>query len=389
MAIDSLLAVLLAALIATPIHSYILYPVAIWSISLIVRYRPPQEKGEPNVSVLISAFNEEKVIRERIANLMAQEYDPAKIEILVGSDCSSDSTNEILRELQAQYPEQMRIFLFAKRRGKAAVINDLVKEARHDILIFTDANTEFTPQAVRQLAEDYTDPKLGGVSGRIHFYESARARKDGVEEGNYFEYDSFIKEAEGNCGILIGAFGGFFSIRKMLYRPIPLDRAVTDDLFISLSVLSGGYKLYYKPQAVAYEESAHSMEQEYRRKVRYSATNFQTVSFFGDLLFGKRLLLSYALWSHKVIRWCIPVLLVLMLVVGAILYGQYPALDIVLYAQIAFYASALLGYLLSIAGIRIIVFSLPYYFVVTNIAVLAGLWRFVRGRHTIIWQPSR
>ncbi len=389
MTIDALLAIILVVLIAIPIHSYVLYPVAIWCLARIVRYRPPVEKSEPGVSILISAFNEEKVIRQRIENLIGQKYSIDKIEILVGSDCSSDSTNTILMELAAEHPELLRVFLFTDRRGKAAVVNDLVKEARHDILIFTDANTEFTPNAVQLLAEDYTDPELGGVSGRIYFVESAQARMDGVEEGNYFEYDSFLKKAEGDCGVLIGAFGGFFSIRKSLYRAIPLDRAVTDDLFISLSVLSGGSRLYYKPEAVAYEESAHSMEQEYRRKVRYSATNFQTMAFFTDLLFNRNLLISYALWSHKVIRWCIPALLVLIFAMSIATYGYHTALDIALYLQLALYGSALLGYLLSLVGIRFILFSLPYYFVVTNLAVLAGLWRFLRGRHSIIWQPAR
>ena len=376
-------------LIAISVHSYVLYPIVIWCSARVVRYRPPALKSEPGVSILISAFNEEKAIQQRIENLVGQDYPLEKIEILVGSDCSGDGTNAILHRMAALYPGLVRIFLFDERRGKAAVVNDLVREARHDVLIFTDANTEFTPHAVRQLVEDYTDPQLGGVSGRIHFYESAQARKDGVEEGNYFEYDGFIKKAEGDCGILIGAFGGFFSIRKSLYRPIPLERAVTDDLFISLSVLSGGYRLYYKPQAIAYEESAHSMEQEYRRKVRYSATNFQTVTFFTDLLFSRNLLLSYALWSHKVIRWYVPVLLILIFALGIAVYGYHPLLDIALYLQCALYGSALLGYLLSLVGVRFILFSLPYYFVVANLAVLAGLWRFLRGRHTIIWQPAR
>jgi cellulose synthase/poly-beta-1,6-N-acetylglucosamine synthase-like glycosyltransferase len=389
MASEFWLTIVLLVLLFLPFHSYVLYPLIIRIAALIVRYRPSAGNSTPPVSIIISAYNEENNIRARVRNLLEQEYDTAKMEILIGSDCSSDGTNTILLELQAQYPGLIRAFLFTERRGKAGVVNDLVQKAQHDIVIFTDANTEFTPRAVRQLVEDYTDPKLGGISGRIVFYESARARKAGVEESNYFEYDSFLKQSEGTCGILIGAFGGFFSIRKKLYRPIPLRRAVTDDLYISLSVLSGGYRFLYKPEAVAYEESAHSIEQEYRRKVRYSATNFQTMMYFGDLLFNRNLLLSYALWSHKVIRWFVPLLLFVIFFLNLALVGVHPLLDLFLLLQGAFYAAAVFGYVLSRFGIRIILFSLPYYFVVTNIAVLAGLWKFLRGRHTVIWQPAR
>lgn len=389
MASEFWLMIIFLVLLFLPFHSYVLYPLLIRSAALVVRYRPSAGHSMPSVSIIISAYNEENNIRARVQNLLEQDYDLAKIEILIGSDCSSDGTNAILLELQARYPELIRAFLFEERRGKAGVVNDLVQRAQHDIIIFTDANTEFTPRAVRQLVEDYTDPTLGGISGRIIFYESTQARQAGVEESNYFEYDNFLKQSEGACGILIGAFGGFFSIRKKLYRSIPLSRAVTDDLYISLSVLSSGYKFLYKPEAIAYEEAAQSVEQEYRRKVRYSATNFQTMMYFGDLLFNRNMLLSYAFWSHKVIRWFVPLLLVFIFFLNLALVGTHLSTDIFLLLQLAFYAAAVLGYVLSRFGIRIILFSLPYYFVVTNIAVLAGLWKFLRGRHTVIWQPAR
>lgn len=383
------LTLVLLVLMFLPLHSYVLYPLIMRCVALAIRYRPPVDHSTPSVSIIISAYNEENNIRTRVQNLLEQDYDLEKMEILIGSDCSDDGTNAILLELQEQYPGQIRTFLFRERRGKAGVVNDLVEQARHDIVIFTDANTEFTPGAVRQLVADYADPELGGVSGRIFFHESTRASRAGVEEGNYFEYDSFIKKSEGNCGTLIGAFGGFFSIRKKLYRPIPLALAVTDDLYISLSVLSSGYTLRYKPEAIAHEESAPGIEQEYRRKVRYSATNFQTILYFWDLLFNRNFLLSYALWSHKVIRWITPLLLPIIFFLSLALMGTNLLLDIFLLLQLTLYVAAALGYLLSRFGIRIIFFSLPYYFVVTNVAVLAGLWKFLRGKHTIIWQPAR
>lgn len=383
------LSLLLLLLVLLPVHSYVLYPLIITLISRFApSYKVPTTTRAP-ISIIISAYNEEAVIHQRIANLMTQGYGVENMEILVGSDCSSDATNHILQQLAQEHPTIVRIFLFEERRGKAAVVNDLVQHARHNIVLFSDANTEFTPQAVGQLAEAFSLPEIGGVSGRIHFYESKQAQQAGVEEGNYFEYDSLIKEAEGKLGVLIGAFGGFFAIRKELFRPIPLSHPVTDDLYISLSVLSSGYKLLYNPNAIAYEESAQNIEQEYRRKVRYSATNFQTLSFFTDLLFNSNVVLSYALWSHKIVRWGIPLLLAPILVLSIALWDYHLFIAVFLVLQLAFYGAALLGAILSVFKIRFIMFSLPYYFIITNMAVIAGLWRFLRGRHTIIWQPAR
>lgn len=383
------LALVLLLLVLLPLHSYILYPLIIKTIAFLTPYRPTCSIATVPVSIIISAYNEEVSIRQRVENLLIQDYDSANMEILIGSDCSSDNTNAILRELEQKHPGIIRIFLFDSRRGKAAVVNDLVSQAHNDIVLFTDANTEFTTQSVQQLVSSFSDAETGGVSGRIVFYESKQARQAGVEEGKYFEYDSFIKQAEGECGILIGAFGGFFAIRKKLFRPIPLLHPVTDDLYISLAVLSSGYKLLYKPTAIAYEESAQNIEQEYRRKVRYSATNFQTLSFFKDLLFNRNIVLSYALWSHKVIRWGIPFLLTPIFALSILLFGYHPAIDIFVFLQAVFYGAAILGAILSLFKIRFLVFSLPYYFVITNAAVIVGLWRFIRGQHTIIWQPAR
>ncbi len=262
---------------------------------------------EPTISILISAYNEEKVILKRIENIAGQKYDLSKIEVIVGSDNSSDRTNDILRELENKY-NWLKVFIFTQRRGKASVLNDLVDVAQNEILIFTDANTIFDNIAIQKITKGFSSEQVGGVCGRLILRETNENKYASVEERRYWEYETFIKKAEGRCGILIGANGGIFAIRRSLFEEIPED-AVTDDLFITLSVLKNNYRFMYRDDAIASEEVTSTMATEFRRKVRFAATNIQTLLYFRRLLFNKNVLLSFAFWSHKIIRWFFPFIL--------------------------------------------------------------------------------
>lgn len=369
------------------VHTYVLYPVIISLFSTVKKNIAKNGNYYPPVSILCSAYNEEKVIRERISNIAALDYDLSKVEVIIGSDCSDDKTNEILRELQEKY-NWLKVRAFSSRRGKAAVINDLVKLASKEILVFTDANTEFDKSALKKLTSHFSDPSTGGVSGRLVLVEPESNRLESVEEKKYWEYETIIKKAEGNCGILIGANGGIFAIRKDLFREIPTAKAVTDDFFVTLAVLDEGWKFRYEYDAFAFEKVGHSVEMEVRRKIRFAATNYQTLYFFRNLLFNKNLLLSYAFWSHKVIRWFLPFLMIFCLLANFLLLGAGMFFIITAALQTAFYLMGATGYIFSLMKIRISVFSMPYFFIVANGALLLGFYRFLRGRHSIIWQST-
>lgn len=369
-------------------NSYLIYPVLVWIIAKLKTESNEIEKEyQPSISILISAFNEEKVIEKRIRNIVDQEYAQDKIEILVGSDCSSDRTNEILKSLEKEI-SNLKVFLFDYRQGKAGVLNQLVKEAKNDILVFTDANTEFKRDALKNLVKHFYDKEIGGVSGKLTLLDKDSHKKAGVEEKNYWEFETFIKKAEGKLGILIGANGGIFAIRKELFEEIPLDKPVTDDFYLSLNVVKKGFKLIYEPKAEAYEEVAKDLNTEFKRKIRFAATNFQTISFFKTLLFNQNFLISYAFWSHKIIRWFLPVILILILILNALLISQNQIFEYLFYLQIFVYAAGLIGYLFIKAGVRIPLLSLLTYFLITNFALLLGLIRFLRKKHSVIWQST-
>jgi cellulose synthase/poly-beta-1,6-N-acetylglucosamine synthase-like glycosyltransferase len=365
----------------------VFYPIIVWIISRLAKKPKTTENYEPKISVIISAYNEKKVIEQRIKNLLEQDYDLNKIEIIVGSDNSSDGTNEILLRLQNEIP-QLKVFIFNYRQGKAGVINQLVNKANNDILVFTDANTEFKKDAIKKLVRHFLNEEIGGVSGKLVLVDRKLNQRAAVEEKDYWEFETLIKTSEGRLGILIGANGGIFTIRKNLFEKIPIEKAVTDDFFISLNVIKKGFKLIYEPEAQAFEEISSDFQTEFKRKVRFAATNFQTISFFKSLLLNKNLILSYAFWSHKIIRWFLPVILIFILILNIYLFNQSKVLEYFFYFQILIYLSALLGYLLLKYKIRIPLLSLLTYFFLTNFALLQGFIRFLRKKHSVIWEST-
>lgn len=376
-------------LVIVSINSYLIYPIFIWIFSLLLAKHKKKLSDEFNssLSILISAYNEEKVIEKRIRNILEQNYDLNKIEILVGSDHSNDKTNEILKKLENEIP-QLKIFIFNYRQGKAGVLNFLSEKASNEILVFTDANTEFDKNALRILVKHFENNEVGGVSGKLILIDDNEKLRRGVEEKSYWEYETFIKTSEGKLGILIGANGGIFAIRKNLFEKIPVDRPVTDDFFISLNILKKGFKFLYEPDAIAYEEIPKNIKTEFQRKVRFAATNFQTISFFKSLLFNKNILISYAFWSHKIIRWFLPIILILLFSLNLILMNYHYIFKYLLYLQIIFYGLALLNYFLNKLKVRIPLLSLLTYFFITNLALLIGLFRFLRKKHSVIWQST-
>lgn len=369
------------------INSFFLYPVVLYLASRKHTGRITEYGFEPSVSILIAAHNEEKVIEERIKNISTLNYDLNKIEVFIGSDYSTDKTNEILLEQEKKY-SWLHIFLSEERRGKAGILNEIFKRVNNEILVFTDANTHFHKDALKNLIEDFADETIGGVCGRLILVDSEKSKSEGVEESEYWKYETHIKKLEGTCGLLLAANGGIFAIRKELYEAIPIDNAVTDDLFVSLSVIAREFKFTYRIDALAYEDTGKDLSAEYLRKVRFGATNFQTLNYFKKLLWAENKFLSYNFFSHKVTRWFLPLLLILLLLISYFLSDFNFIVHKAYYFQVIIYLLALCGYLLSMIKIRIPVFSIPYFFAVSNIAMAEGFIKFIRKQHSVIWAST-
>jgi cellulose synthase/poly-beta-1,6-N-acetylglucosamine synthase-like glycosyltransferase len=280
-----------------------------------------------------------------------------------------------------------------ERRGKSAAINRAVKEARNDILIFSDANTILNPEATRNITRHYARPEVGGVAGEKKVVPASGAPDEvGAGEGLYWKYESSLKKLDSDFYSVVGAAGELFSLRKALYEPVP-DSVILDDFIISMKVAEKGYRIVYEPQAYAMELPSFSLEDEQKRKVRIAAGGFQAMVMLPSLFrFWKQPRLSFLYLSHRVLRWTLsPVCLILAFISNLVLFINevhilYGLLFII---QICFYGLALAAAITGPKGGGFKLMKLAYYFVFMNLSVILGFFRFLRGKQPSAWEKAR
>lgn len=370
------------------LHSYVIYPISIWFLNLISDKRYKFDATYlPNVSIIISVYNEEKVIENTIRNFLKLNYDIDKIEFIIGSDNSSDSTNEIILKLQKEIPS-IKFFLFSERRGKSQVLNDIVKHAESDILIFSDANSFYHKNALINMVKYYTDERVGGVSGKLKLIEFEEAKNSGSQEKRYWDLETWLKEKEGELGCLIGANGGIYSIKKDYVSEIPTLHPVMDDFYLTLKVLELKRDFLYQKDAVAEEYTAQSLEVEFNRKIRNNSINLSTIRSIRKLLLPSYGLISYGLWSHKIIRWFSPVLLILIFISNIFLMNCCAFYVYFFILQLIIYLLGMIGFVLKKNNYHVQPLLMIFYFIMTNVAMLIGLIKFIFGKHTAFWQST-
>lgn len=370
------------------INSIIIYPLAITILSVFKRKLNIYGKAPKSVSVLLSVYNGEDFIKNKIENICFLEQDDFSLEILVGSDGSVDRTNEILAECEKKFPE-LKVRYFEMRKGKASVLNELCKEAKGEILLFTDLHAIFSKNAAKEILTEFIDKEVGGTSGRLIYIESEKMSRESIEETKYWFLETQVKHAEGKLGILLGGTGAIFAIRKNFLSQIPTAKAVTDDLYLSLKVVSAGKRFTYCYNATAEIYLSRNLHVDYKRKVRTASTNFQTIMFFKNLLFNERILLSYSFWSHKIIRWFFPLILLTIFTTNVFIIRIHSYYEFLFYIQVGFYSLVILGYFLSLISVRIWLFSIPFFFIFANVALANGFIKFLKGEHSAIWEPTK
>jgi poly-beta-1,6-N-acetyl-D-glucosamine synthase len=367
-------------------YTYLLYPAVVWFATIVTPHRvsvAPQ--GDLTVTVIVSVFNEEDVLPAKLANLSAFDYPADRLTFLFGSDGSTDRTAAVLAE--ARVPG-FRSCAFSERRGKAAVLNDLVSMTSSDILVFSDANTMFRPDTVRKLIRHFADPAVGAVSGELRIDEHPES-VTGIGETSYWNYENLLKQMESNVDTIIGATGGVYAIRRELYSPLPTNKAVTDDLLIPLKILEMGYRTEYEREALAFERGEGSITSEFRRKARIGAQNFNTISEIAGLLNPRHGFRAFALWSHKIVRWYVPFLLCAILFATCGLAGESRFFSCVGLALAAFGVFAIAGFVLEHLKVRAGILTFPYYFLAMNTALFVGFLRFAFGRQAPTWGVAR
>ncbi len=363
-------------------HTYLLYPLSLPLLSLIMPSR--RRQGDPNahkVTLVIAAFNEEKVIEEKILNSFGLEFPHENLQILIGSDASNDQTHAIIEK----YAGEVELVVAARRGGKSAVLNQLVPLATGDILVFCDANTMLLKNALQKLLAHFDDPKVGCVCGRLILQDSGQSAL-GIGESMYWNLESEIKKMEGRLGIVIGANGGIYAIRKELFKPIPSHRTVMDDFFVTTQVLAKGKSAIYEPQAIGSEETSLEAYGEFHRKVRISQANFNLLHHYLPLLNPLKGLVAYGFFSHKLLRWVAPLILIAVLISNAFLIATEMIYSIAFSAQLLLYGLALSAFLSNGRSKKPRLLLVPFYFVSMNLALLLGMFKALFRNQGGMWK---
>lgn len=339
----------------------------------------------PTCTLIVAAYNEETFIREKIANTLLLNYPKGKLELIFVTDGSSDRTPEIVSEYA-----NIKLLHSNARLGKISAVHRAIETVTTEVMVFTDANTFLNPDALVLMCQHYRDNKVGAIAGekRVFIEETADAT---AGEGFYWKYESKLKEWDSELYSVVGAAGELFSIRKGLYEPVPAN-SVLDDFMISMRIAEKGYRIVYEPNAFAMETSSANITEELKRKVRIAAGGIQSVIWLKSLLNPFKFpILSFQYISHRVLRWTVtPILMILTFLLNIIIVLETAAMiyHVLLIAQIFFYAAAYIGKLMEERKIKVKLFFIPYYFCIMNYAVLAGLIRFFFGEQSVIWEKA-
>ena len=310
------------------LYVYVGYPILIWMLARAFgrEPRPPAESAgvDPgSISMIIAACDEEAVIGDRLLDALAMDYPGHHLEIIVGSDGSRDRTAEVVRGFADR---GVRLLEFARRRGKAAVLNDTVAEARGDVLLMTDANTRFDPAAALKLTRWFRDPRVGAVVGRLVLVDPCTGNN---ADGLYWRYETFLKKCEARLGASMTANGAIYALRRDLYEPTP-PATIVDDLVIPLlAKLRTGCTIVYDPEAIAFEETAPDVRAEFGRRARIGAGGFRSIGMLWRLLDPRWGWVAVTFPSHKILRWFCPFFLIGALL-GSLVLRDRPAYGVAL-----------------------------------------------------------
>ncbi|MEO1263770.1 MAG: glycosyltransferase [Bacteroidota bacterium] len=349
------------------------------------------DEFQPAVTFIVAAYNEEDWIEDKIRNCLAFDYPKNKIEYWFVTDGSNDRTMELVENFPAPEGTIIKLLHKPERAGKIAAVERIMPMVKSPITIFTDANTEVNPEAIKNIVRHYANPKVGAVAGekRIKMDESSDATGSG--EGIYWKYESKLKTWDSELYSVVGAAGELFSIRTALFVNVPKDTYI-EDFVMTMRIAQKGYKVVYEPQAFAAESQSASMGEELKRKIRIAAGGLQTFWRLRELLLPfKQPILTFQYLSHRALRWtfaplALPVIFILNIVLlksGKTIYTW------LLVAQVVFYFFALLGYLFEQRKLKIKAFFVPYYFCFMNYAMYRGFFRLMAGRQSVKWEKAK
>lgn len=357
------------------------YPLLVWAGAKRSRRVFVRQNAPRSLSIVIVAHNEATNLPRKLASLWACHHSNWIREILIGSDGSTDDTVAVVRALSDR---RVRVVEFTERRGKPAVLNDLVPACTGEFVLLADSRQEFDQDCLVRLLENFADPKVGVVSGELVLRSQPGETTAAHGIGFYWKYEKFIRKCESAFRGVPGATGACYVIRKSLFRPIPAE-TILDDVAIPMQAVIQGYRCLFESRALIFDSPSQSTQQESVRKRRTIAGAAQLIRLFPGWLWPASNPLCFEFVSHKLLRLISPVLLLLVLIINVAL-AELPIYRLILVAQIAFYAAALAGWWAQRIGRKAACFGPPLMFLSLNLTTVLALWDAMRSRYRVTWQ---
>jgi cellulose synthase/poly-beta-1,6-N-acetylglucosamine synthase-like glycosyltransferase len=368
--------------LAVLIYTYAGYPALTLLLGRLMRRRVATGGHEPSITVVIAAYNEAAVVGGTIENKLALDYPRSKLQIIVVSDASTDDTDRIA---QRYTDAGVLVLRQTPRRGKTAALNMAAERATGDLIVFADANSMYAPDTLRMLARNFSDPTVGYVTGRLVYGGGAQSAV-GVGCRAYMAYEDLLRRSETRLGSIIGVNGGVDAVRRNLFTPMRDDQL--PDFVLPLHVVRRGYRVVYEPDAILHENTLTTSKAEYRMRVRVALRAWWAMADMLALLDPRRYgMFSFQLFSHKVLRYAVFAAIPVFYAAAATL-----SVDGLVYQASYLLASALLilaavGWLAERIGYSSPVLSIPYYFVLINVAAGQALVKFLSGKKQAVWTP--
>lgn len=367
------------------IYIYVGYPVVVFLLATIIGRDVRKASIEPKVTVLISAFNEEREIERTVLNKLSQNYPPDYLEVIVVSDGSTDRTDKIVKSLAEHSGGRVKFLRQEPRQGKTQALNIAIADASGDIIVFADANSMYERNTIRELISGFADPSVGYITGRMAYTNPDRS---GIGEGSgiYMRYENWLRNLETKLGSVVGVDGGVDAIRRELYRPMRSDQL--PDFVLPLSIIEQRKRVVYEPDAVLYESALSNIADELRMRVRVSLRALWALYDKRNLLNPLRFpLFAWQLLSHKVLRYGAFLPITGLFAFSSLLVGTnffYLGFFIL---QLIIYTLAALGHfwrsMISLSEKLLI----PYYFTVLNVACAIAFWKFLNRQKMVLWKP--
>ena len=355
------------------------------------RFLKTNKNYEPNVCLFVTAFNEKDYVHQKVENSFSLDYPKEKIQYVWVTDGSDDGTPKLLEKY-----DRLEVYHLSERRGKMHAMNRGVKFVKAPIIIFSDTNTILGNQSIREIVTKFSNKKTGCVAGEKRIVEKEADSAAGSGEGLYWKFESWIKNMDAELNSAVGAVGELFAIRTELFEDVETD-TLLDDFIISLRIAQKGYHIAYTPNAFAEETASLNVKEELKRKIRIAAGGVQTIFRLKGLLNPfKYGLLSWQYFSHKVLRWTIaPISLVLLFFVNLFIviqqnsWFEFQFYTVFFYIQVLSYLMAVVGWYFENREIRFKLLFVPYYFATINYASIRGIVRYFKGRQSVKWEKSK